>query len=176
MSIRQFEPSSKSNHFTKLLKEFIKDHADHKELEYKFELSELQCIIRKHKIGLFWNGYVCIPEINGSTKWFWADADHIHIDSQTKYPVRVYGGITYADEKKIGFDTMKEGYNFSYITLILPTELKNIEQMTYKSFDFVKNEVEELAKQVFTHKKLYEKSYRQNQRAHQRAKLRKTAL
>ena len=122
--------------------------------EWVHELTGYKCKIRRHATHGHLNGYVAIPKGHK----MWGEPSN----SDLLYNIEVHGGLTYAEEDKatgewvLGFDCNHHNDFAPKLALILmkyvdstPEDLEfRMRATKYRTFEWVKNEVCNLARQL----------------------------
>ncbi|XWV25018.1 hypothetical protein QJ856_gp0760 [Tupanvirus deep ocean] len=113
----------------------VADRAAHPEDIYKFEVNGVKFFVRTaHNFN--WNGYVVLPVGHPD---FGVPAE------QLRRIYRVHNGVSFSDAGCIGFSTCERG---DYCCLREIITCLPESDRTFRDFDFVKSQTEELARQV----------------------------
>lgn len=121
--------------------------------EWVHDLTRYKCTVWRHPTGAL-NGYVAIPK--GHKMW------GENYDSDLLYDIEVHGGLTYAEEDKVTGEWVL-GFDCNHATDFAPklalTLMKYVDSTSedlefrmkatkYRTFEWVKNEVCNLARQL----------------------------
>jgi hypothetical protein len=115
---------------------------------HRFESHGYKCSIQRHQTTLHWLGYVHLPKGHPD----YIESAGFGEVAPRLSDIKVHGGVTFATEGKVGFDTAHAGDIVpvtipSIITLICGLGAR-LPCATYKDFDFVKAQTVLLAKQL----------------------------
>lgn len=105
---------------------------------YSFDYEGYKCEIKRQD-GWYWTGYVYLQSTHPDYNKHCTEID-----------VGVHGGLTYSSEGKIGFDCahLHMDIDPSHLVYRQQQNLKLYSKSTFKDYEYVKKEVESLAKQL----------------------------